>query len=82
LQLFGDKVTRSRPSSACADSFIADQLKSISAHSFSIYDCVNKEFIATKKEKLKREVASLTKMMTFYVVLKLLVRFQMQPKQV
>ena len=31
---------------------------------------------------MKREVASLTKMMTFYVVLKLLVRFQMQPKQV
>lgn len=76
LQLFeGPKVTHLRPSSACPDATMADQLKSISAHSFTIYDCVNKQFIASKKEKMKREVASLTKIMTFYVVLKLLVRF-------
>ena len=45
---------------------------SISAQSYVIYDCILKRPIFAKKETLKREVASLTKMMTFLTVLKLL----------
>jgi len=44
----------------------------ISAHSFAIYDCVQKKYLYCKKESLKREVASLTKMMTFWTVMKLM----------
>jgi len=33
-----------------------------------------------KKESMKREVASLTKMMTFYTLLRLLTKYQLSPK--
>lgn len=52
----------------------------ISAHSWIIFDCDEKQVLLNKKEHLKREVASLTKMMTFYTVLKLLARYKISPK--
>jgi serine-type D-Ala-D-Ala carboxypeptidase (penicillin-binding protein 5/6) len=81
---------RLRPESATCrkskeNSIISDQeslVQSISAHSYVIYDCVDKRFLLKKKESMKREVASLTKMMTLYTVMKLLVRYKLSPRQV
>jgi D-alanyl-D-alanine carboxypeptidase (penicillin-binding protein 5/6) len=36
--------------------------------------------IQGKKENLKREIASITKMMTFYTVLKLMEKYNMNPE--
>lgn len=52
----------------------------LTAHSFALYDCGSQEMIVGKKETMKREVASLTKMMTFYTVLKLMRKWQMNPR--
>ena len=57
-------------------------INSITAMSYSVYDCNEKKMLVTKKANLKREVASLTKMMTLFCVMRLLVRFQLSPKQV
>ena len=56
-------------------------LDSISAGSWIIYDVADRRVMASKKESMKREVASLTKMMTFYTLLKLLVKYQLWPRQ-
>ena len=52
-----------------------DILETISAGSWIIYDALNRKVLASKKDSMKREVASLTKMMTFYTLLKLLVKY-------
>lgn len=46
------------------------QKPSISAESWAIYDCNNLTLLTGRKESMRREVASVTKMMTFYTVLK------------
>jgi hypothetical protein len=55
-------------------------LFNISAHSFAILDCMTNQFPIKKKESLKREVASLTKIMTFYTVLKLISKWQINSR--
>ena len=57
-------------------------LDDISAHSFAIYDCENKRFLNCKKESMKREVASLTKMMTFWTVLKMMHKVYKDPRDI
>ena len=57
-----------------------DILETISAGSWIIYDALNRKVLASKKDSMKREVASLTKMMTFYTLLKLLVKYQLWPR--
>ena len=41
----------------------------ISAQSWAIYDCKRGKLIAGKNDMVKREVASITKMMTFYTAI-------------
>ena len=57
-----------------------DILETISAGSWIIYDALDRKVLASKKDSMKREVASLTKMMTFYTLLKLLVKYQLWPR--
>lgn len=57
-------------------------LNYVSSHSFVIYDCINRDFVVSKKETMKREVASLTKMMTLYTVIRLMSKWNMNPKNV
>jgi D-alanyl-D-alanine carboxypeptidase len=47
----------------------------VSAQSWSIYDMHSQTFLFGKNEKDRREIASLSKIMTCYVVLKLVKRF-------
>ena len=49
----------------------------ISAQSWAVYDCVKNQLLYVHKDKIKREVASITKMMTFYTVLKLMKKFSL-----
>ncbi len=51
----------------------------VTAQSWSIYDSKTSKYISGKKENYKREVASITKMMTFYTTLKLLDRYNIDP---
>lgn len=44
----------------------------VSAQSWAIFDMKNKSFLFGKNEKEKREIASLTKIMTCYCVLNIL----------
>ena len=69
---------KSRPASAHKDP--EHMLNSISAKSYCIYDINNKKFLMVKKETMKREVASLTKMMTFYTVLRCLNKYQLHAR--
>lgn len=48
----------------------------ISAKCWAIFDANKMNFINGKREYMRREVASLTKMMTAYTVLKLLNEYQ------
>lgn len=50
-------------------------LPQISAQAFLIYDCNTCQILLSRKGTQKREVASITKMMTFYTVLKLIERY-------
>lgn len=54
----------------------------ITAQSYAIYDMKGCNLILGRKENLKREIASLTKIMTFYTVIDLLARFKMHPDEV
>lgn len=56
-------------------------LPHITAQSWAIYDINTRKFVQCKKELLKREVASITKMMTFYTCLKLIDRFNINPDE-
>jgi D-alanyl-D-alanine carboxypeptidase len=47
----------------------------ITAHSWTIYDLNTKKFIQGKKENYKREIASITKMMTFYTCIKIMDKY-------
>ena len=47
----------------------------VSAQSWSIFDMKNNHFLFGKMERERREVASLTKIMTLYVALNLLEKF-------
>jgi D-alanyl-D-alanine carboxypeptidase len=49
----------------------------ISAQSWAIFDAKTMKLVQGKKENYKREIASITKMMTFYTVLRLLERFNL-----
>ena len=53
----------------------------ISAKSWAIYDMQVARIIQGKKENQQREVASLTKIMTFYTVLRLLDHFNLDPNK-
>ena len=52
-------------------------LPTISAQSYCIYDCNTKQLLLSEEQYTKREVASLTKMMTLLTVIKLMQRFGM-----
>ena len=52
-------------------------LPNISAQSYAIYDMKAANMIIGRKENLKREVASLTKIMTFFTVYEIMERAQM-----
>ena len=58
---------------------LANPLPQISAQSYAIFDLKTNSLIVGRKENLRREVASLTKMMTFYTVQDLLGRFSLNP---
>jgi len=47
----------------------------LSAQAYLIYDCNSGQVLLSRKANQKREVASITKMMTFYTALKLVERF-------
>ena len=47
-----------------------------------MYDCVSKSILKSRKHNLRREVASLTKMMTLITVIKLLARFNLNPLKI
>ena len=48
---------------------------SITAQSYCVYDCNTKTFLLTELMHMKREVASMTKMMTFLTVIKLMKKY-------
>lgn len=58
---------------------IPNPLPQISAQSYAIFDLKTVSLIVGRKENLRREIASLTKMMTFYTVNELLARFNLNP---
>lgn len=58
--------------------FLVQKL-SLSAESWAIYDCQSQTLLAGRKEAMRREVASITKMMTFYTVLKCCQRYGIDP---
>ena len=49
----------------------------MSASSWAIYDCRRGRLLASKKESERREVASITKMMTFYTSILLINEFRL-----
>ena len=51
------------------------KLPNIIAGSFTVLDLQSKEILFSKKDKKEREIASLTKIMTCLVVLKLIDKF-------
>ena len=51
------------------------KLPNIIASSFTVLDLQSKEILFSKKDKKEREIASLTKIMTCIVVLKLIDKF-------
>ena len=48
---------------------------------WAIYDCKTKQLLKSKYETYRREVASITKMMTFYTVINILEEFKIDPSQ-
>ena len=51
------------------------KVQRLSAQAYLIYDCNSGQVLLSRKANQKREVASITKMMTFYTALKLIERF-------
>jgi len=49
----------------------------ITAQSYAIFDLKNGNLLLGRKENLRREIASLTKIMTFYTVIDLLERYRL-----
>jgi D-alanyl-D-alanine carboxypeptidase len=54
----------------------------ITAQSYAIFDLKNGNLLLGRKENLRREIASLTKIMTFYTVLDLLERYRLKAENV
>jgi len=52
----------------------------LSAQSWSIFDCQTKSLIYGEYETIRREVASITKMMTFYTVLNFMDEYNIDPE--
>lgn len=52
----------------------------VTAKSWVIYDVTKRMVVASKKETVQRQVASLTKIMTFYTCLRLVEKYKMNPK--
>ena len=52
----------------------------VTAKSWVIYDVTKRLVVASKKESVQRQVASLTKIMTFYTCLRLVEKYKMTPK--
>ena len=71
------KITSSDDLSRSNSSSSKDLL--ITSQSYCVYDCVSKTVLKGRKQNVRREVASLTKMMTLLTVIKLLARFNMNP---
>jgi D-alanyl-D-alanine carboxypeptidase len=57
------------------------QVGDVSAKSWIVYDAKDRRVIVGKKVNKKLEVASLTKIMNFYVCLKTLSRYFLNPKK-
>lgn len=57
-------------------------LPQISAQSYTVFDMKTGNLILGRKENLKREIASLTKMMTFLTVSQLLERYGLDPDHI
>jgi D-alanyl-D-alanine carboxypeptidase len=51
----------------------------LTAQSWSIFDCKTKSLIYGQYETIRREVASITKMMTFYTVLNFMDEYNIDP---
>ena len=51
----------------------------ITSKSWIIYDLREDRVFQSKKDSVKRQIASLTKMMTFFTVMKLMDKFRLQP---
>ena len=51
----------------------------VSAKCFLVFDCKNNKTLTQRKANRKYEIASLTKIMTFYVTLKILEKHKMNP---
>lgn len=49
----------------------------MSAHSWAVYDCRRGKLLAGRRETERREVASITKMMTFYTSIQLINEFRL-----
>jgi D-alanyl-D-alanine carboxypeptidase len=58
---------------------LPNPLPQITAQSYAIFDMKTNALILGRKENLKREVASLTKIMTFYTILDLMTRYKIDP---
>ena len=67
--------TRISDSTANQDSTQNHQPPDVTAQSFIVVDCSSRNILLSRKPTYKREVASLTKMMTLLTVLKLLQRY-------
>jgi serine-type D-Ala-D-Ala carboxypeptidase (penicillin-binding protein 5/6) len=48
---------------------------------WAIYDCKTKSLLKGKYETYRREVASITKMMTFYTVINIIEEYKIDPSQ-
>ncbi len=53
----------------------------VSAQSWIVYDCLTDQVLFGRMERERREIASLTKIMTCYVVLQLVKRFELEEKK-
>lgn len=53
----------------------------VSAQSWVVYDCNSEQVLFGRMERERREIASLTKIMTCYVVLELIKRFNIDEKK-
>ena len=53
----------------------------VSAQSWVVYDCNSEQILFGRMERERREMASLTKIMTCYVVLNLIKRFNLEERK-
>lgn len=53
----------------------------VSAQSWIVYDCLSEQVLFGRMERERREIASLTKIMTCHAVLDMISRFEIEEKQ-